>query len=94
MNYFAAFLRTRGVSIIWICAVFSPVLLIMGIIEDKSVHVLVGCTLLLLVLWSILDGIKALRQQMMPNFVGSALVPIVSLVFGTLFALLKYANTG
>lgn len=94
MNNFAAFLRTRGVSIVWIAAVFSPVLLVMGIVEDKSMHVLVGCSLLLLVLWSILDGIKALRQQMMPNFVGSALVPMVSIVFGTVFALMKYLNPG
>ncbi len=94
MNNFAAFLRTRGVSIVWIAAVFSPVLLVMGIVEDKSEHVLVGCILLLLVLWSIMDGIKALRQQMMPNSVGSALVPIVSIVFGSLFALFKYVSPG
>ena len=94
MHYFAAFLRTRGVTLVWVSAVFSPVLLIMGIVEDKSVHVLVGCFLLLMVAWSIMDGIKALRQQMMPNSVGSALVPIVSIVFGSLFALFKYVSPG
>ncbi|MDJ0832553.1 MAG: hypothetical protein QNJ69_03460 [Gammaproteobacteria bacterium] len=94
MNEFTAFLRTRGVSIVWISAVFSPVLLIMGIIEDKQWHVVVGCALLLLVAWSIMDGIRALKHQMTINFVGSALVPLVSLAFGTLFAILRYVNSG
>ena len=94
MSNRATFLRTRGVSIIWICAVFSPVLLTMGIVEDKQWHVVLGCALLLPVLWSIMDGIKALRYRMMSNFIGSALVPMVSIACGTVFALMKYFNPG
>ena len=92
MNNLATFLRTKGISIIWICAVFSPVLLVMGAVEDKQLHLVLGSILLLLVLWSIMDGIKALRNHMMSNFIGSVFVPIVSIVFGTVFAIMKYAN--
>ena len=94
MNNLATFLRTKGVSIVWICAVFSPLLLTKGVAEDKALHFILGSISSLLVLWSIADGIKAMRYQMMTNFIGSALVPIVSFVFGTVFAVFKYAGTG
>jgi len=92
MNNLATFLRTKGISIVWICAVFSPVLLVMGAVEDKQLHLVLGSILLLLVLWSIMDGIKALRNRMISNFIGSVFVPIVSIAFGTVFAIMKYAN--
>ena len=94
MNNFTAFLRSGGVSVVWISAVFSPVLLIMGAVEDKQWHMALGCATLLLVLWSIMDGFRALRHKMMSNFIGSALVPIASLAFGTVFSVLKYFNSG
>jgi len=92
MNILATFLRSSGVSIIWVCAVFSPVLIIMGAVENKSLHMLLGCVLAPLVLWSILDGIKALKShQLMTNFIGSALVPIISILVGIVFGVFKYA---
>lgn len=94
MGNFAAFLRTSGVSIVWISAVFSPILLIMGAVEDKQWHMLIGCAALLLALWSIMDGIRALRNKLMSNFIGSALVPILSLAVGTMFSLFKYYHSG
>ncbi|MCP3669119.1 MAG: hypothetical protein GY814_01515 [Gammaproteobacteria bacterium] len=92
MNNLATFLRTKGISIVWISAVFSPVLLVMGTIEDKQLHLVLGLILMLLVLWSIMDGIKALRNRMVSNFIGSVFIPIVSIAFGTVFAIMKYAN--
>jgi len=92
MNNLATFLRTKGISIVWICAVFSPVLIVMGATEDKQLHLVLGSVLLLLVLWSIIDGIRDLRNRMMSNFISSVFVPIVSIVFGTVFAIIKYSN--
>lgn len=92
MNNLATLLRTKGISIVWISAVFSPVLLAMGVIEDKQLHLVLGLVLLLLVLWSIMDGIKSLRNSMRSKFIGSVFVPIVSIVFGAVFAIIKYAN--
>ena len=88
----ASFLRSKGIGIIWIGAVFGPVLLVTGLVEEKSTHLILGIGSLLLALWSIIDGFRALRYQLVSNFISSAFVPMVSIAVGTAFALIKFAN--
>ena len=92
MNAFTSFFRTKGIAVVCIGAMFAPTLIAMGIVEDKLIHLILGIGLLLLVLLSIIDGLKALRYRLMTNFIGSAFVPIVSTVVGIAFALIKIVN--
>jgi hypothetical protein len=64
MNNLSSFFRTKGIAFVWIGAVFAPILLMMGIAEDKIIQLIIGVGLLLLVLVSIIDGFKALRYRL------------------------------
>ena len=92
MNFPTSFFRTNGVAFVWIGAVFAPTLVTMGAMENKVIHLVAGICLLVLVLLSIMDGFRAFRGGLMTNFIGSAFVPIVSVIVGTVFALYKIAN--
>ncbi|MCU7874050.1 MAG: hypothetical protein KZQ91_15010 [Candidatus Thiodiazotropha sp. (ex Lucinoma borealis)] len=89
MNNLASFLHTKGIGIIWIGAVFGPVLVVIGVVEEKATHLMLGIGLLLLVLWSIIEGFKALRYHSKSKFIASAFVPIISIAVGTIFALFR-----
>ncbi|MCU7804465.1 MAG: hypothetical protein KZQ82_17805 [Candidatus Thiodiazotropha sp. (ex Lucinoma annulata)] len=89
MNNLTSFLHTKGIGIIWIGAVFGPVLVVIGVVEEKVTHLMLGIGLLLLVLWSIIEGFKALRNHSKSKFIASAFVPIVSIAVGTIFALIQ-----
>jgi len=65
-----------------------------GLTEDKVIHLVAGIFLLLIVLLSIIDGLRAFRCGLMTNFIGSAFVPVVSVAVGAVFALYKIANPG
>ncbi|MEL0586520.1 MAG: hypothetical protein AAES65_16765 [Candidatus Thiodiazotropha sp. (ex. Lucinoma kazani)] len=92
MNNLASFLHTKGIGIIWIGAVFGPVLVVLGVAEEKATHLMLGIGLLLLVLWSIIEGFKALiRYHSKSKFIASAFVPIISIAVGTVFALVRLA---
>ncbi len=92
MNSLASFFRNKGVSFVWVSAVFAPILLVMGVAENKMIHLVIAVLLLLLVLLSIIDGFKALKSQLMANFIASAFVPLVSIVVGAVFAVFKFTN--
>ena len=92
MTILASFLRTKGVGIIWVGAVFGPVLVVIGVVEEKATYLILGIGLLSLVLWSIIEGFKALRYHLMSNFIASAFVPIVSIAVGVAFALTRFFN--
>jgi len=89
MNNLISFFRTKGIAFVWTGAVFAPILLVMGIGEDKTFHFILGIVLFMIVILSIVDGINALRYRLMTNFIASAFVPMVSMAVGTAFALFK-----
>ena len=92
MNSLISFIRTKGIAFVWTGAVFAPILLVMGIVDDKMLHLISGIVLFVLVVLSIVDGFNALRFRLMTNFIASALVPIFSIAVGTAFAIFKIVN--
>ena len=92
MNNLNSFFRTKGIAFVWTGAVFAPILIKMGLVEDKTTHLIGGIVLFVFVILSIIDGFNALRYRLMTNFIASAFVPMVSIVVGTVFAMFKIAS--
>jgi len=92
MNMPTSFFRTNGIAFVWLSAVFAPTLVTIGATENKVIHLVAGICLLVLVLLSIMDGFRAFKDGLITNFIGSAFVPIFSIIIGIVFALYKIAN--
>lgn len=92
MNNLISFFRTKGIAFIWICAVFAPILIVKGVVEDQKLHLSGGIVLFVFAVLSIADGFNALRYRLMTNFMASAFVPMVSIAVGTAFAFFKIVS--
>lgn len=70
----------------WIGAAIGPSFLLIGLGADRTAHLVVGIFLSGLALLSIGDGIKALKHDVISNFIAYTVVPASLLIAGSFFA--------
>jgi len=90
---YTTFIGAKGVAFAWIGASIGPVFLLLGMNEAHRSHMVVGGVSLVLVALSIRDGIKSYRHGSISGFSAFAVVPIVLLMAGVIFAWLTSAGT-
>jgi hypothetical protein len=83
---YVTYIGATGVAVAWIGASLGPTFLLIGVSEDRIAHLLVGVVLLGLALFSIRDGVKALKHGARSDFTVYSVIPALLLVAGILLA--------
>lgn len=85
-DIYITFINAQGVALAWIGAIIGPLFLIVGLEENKKIHLLVGGVFLIIVAISIVEGIKAYNSGSKSDFLASTVIPSILLVAGIIFS--------
>ena len=87
---YSTFIGAKSVAFVWIGSVLGPVFIFIGLDDNYRIHLIVGIGFMLAVLFSIKQGVKALKNRITSDFIAFTVVP--SVLFSSLAIYVYLAN--
>lgn len=87
------FIDAKGVAFVWVGAAIGPAFIAIGMGEAYRGHLAVGVIALILVGFSIRDGVKAIGNGSISDFLAFAIAPAILLVVGIFLAWIGFGGS-